>query len=337
MPQVIVVEHPRYSQVYRYPGTEWSCDDRHTLNEGEAWAEWVDRAADGVETPDYIAERSNDRERPLARQGNRVTHCVIPLPPHWNGRVQNMYRPGVPHIQGLSAEELQAGLGDYRYRISEAIAGASIATYERAARWSRPHGVVSILVGHGTSFFGQGGQPGYAQVDIGPGNSLAINTYFLRGLEGEVRRRRQTGQSFVQIASASDWAPSARTVLRMGVAFRGAQVRRVDLLVCQTGIGLQGLTFLNLLARFWGTQVRGMRGSAGYGAGGVWDVIRPIRRPETFSMRPQVTPPSMPGEGGVMASNDPAYRGTSIFMQGDIPGYPPDAMFNSSTNPGRSL
>lgn len=340
MPQVIVVDHPGYSRVYRRPAQDHAVDDRLTLDLGEAWAEWVDEHADSVATPDYLAERSTDSRRPLAHLGNRVTHCVIPLPTSWAGRVPNYYRPPPPSTGGTPATmaEVERQEGDRSAAIRADIAEMSAVTYERAARWSRPHGIVSILVGHGASVLGVGGTMSQAGVDLAPASAAFTSTNFLRALELQVRARREQGQTLAQMAAQSEWSSMSRLMLRSAVAFRAAGVRRVDLLQCQAGIGVQGLTFMNTLARFWGAQVRAMRGTAAYDADGRWYVIRPTFGPPTFSVRPDVPSyRSVEHSTDLLGTNHPAYRGWPPYLESEMPGYPPDAMFHSSNNPGRPL
>lgn len=342
MPKVIVLEHPRYAAVYRNRDArpdhrDDNIDDRRNLDGAEAWARWVDERSDGVATPEYLAERSSSDRRPLAHMGNRVTYCLIPMPRHWQGGAPNYYQAPPPPqgaTQPLTAQQWQARSQQRSDLIREHIVDVTLQTFARAARWCRPRGTVSILVGHGGAYFTDvPGVPGYAGVDLAPAHAAGVNTHFLRSLARMVEERREQGQSFHDIA-LQGWDPASSMVLRMGSMFRHSRVRQVDLLVCQTGVGMAGVTFLNLLSRFWGARVRGMRGSAGYFAGGVWEVDRPIRPPPRFSMRVQSPNFDIADDGALLGTSNPHRRTDPAYMSdADPSGYPPDSMFRSSSNP----
>jgi len=322
VPHVIVVESPRYAGVYRTR----VIDDRTTLAIGERWAEWVDENADSVATPDYLAEHSTDRTRPSAHLGNTTTHCVVGLPSSWQGRVPSYYRPG--RIGPTrDPRQLRQDFDDRRDRMRNEIVDMAVATYERAARWSAPNGVVSILVGHGNSQYGVN-MPGSVNVDLAPASAATADTDYLRALRERVEDLRRGGRSFNEIATPR-WDPDSTTVLRMGKAFRRWRVRRVDLLVCRAGVDVQGPSFLTLLARFWGAEVRGLRGTSTYYADGHWDVRRPIRPTPRFSMR--LGSERLEHEDGdILGTNLPSHRNCASFLEGSVPGYPADAMFVSS-------
>lgn len=321
MAHVIVVEHPGYAAVYRTFGQDGH-NDRLTLDQGEGWARYVDEHADSVATPAYLAEGTQPSpHRPLAHQGNRVAHCVVPLPAAWAGRVPAYLRQGLPQTQRpLTAQELDANFRRTNRGVRDQIVAETLSTYQRAARWSRPHGVVSILVGHGSTHVGFHGHPGLVTLDLAPACAAQSSTRMLRQLETRVRELRRQGLSFREVAE-QDWESHDKFVLQTGVAFRAARVRRIDMMVCQTGIGPQGRIFLNRLARLWGAQVRGMRGSSRFGQDGTWYVDFPTRLPAPPGTRPRALR---------LSDKFAGYLGTSAKTPGPMPGYPPDSMFGSS-------
>lgn len=325
MPLVIVVEHPRYAGVYSSVRRGQEHDDRFTLFSGEGWAATVDELADGAATPQHLAEHSTSRRRPLAHLGNRVTHCVIPLPQAWQGTVPNGFRPGL-RGRPNPGQGLRESVDNHIGQVQSEIVQRTIDTVQRAALWSRPRGVVSLLVGHGSTskaVDAQGHVVGVSMVALAPAQAAEADNINLQEIATVVQEQRARGMSFRAIAETPGWDVHSQAILRFGVAFRRARVRRVDLLVCQAGVGAQGQAFLDLLHRFWGTTVRAMRGTAAYAADGRYWVYRPIApRPGALNTGYR--------NGATIATNDPDYRGSRRFMEGAIPGYPHDSMFTTS-------
>lgn len=323
MPHVIVVENPRYSRAYSSAERYRRFNDRVTLNQGEAWAARVDEDADGVATPEYLAEHSTARRRPQASLGNALTHCVIPLPAGWERFVPNPERPGIYNTT-LPQADLSRAVEAFQDQIRWRIVERTVETYRRAALWSRPHGVVSVLVGHGVSVKARDPDDSEVYLDVAPANAATASIGHLTQLAEMVRERRRQGRSFHDIAQGG-WDSTSTVILRMADAFRRARVRRVDFLVCQTGIGAQGTQFLNLLQSFFGARVRGTRGNAIYTPEGHWYIMRP-RGPN-----PRYRSGSYGETGGVLATNDPAEQAHVETGPTPFPGYPNDAAFRSST------
>jgi hypothetical protein len=331
MPHVIVVEHMHYAEAFDgfyVDGVDRRRSEQMVLGSGETFARALDQAADGFATPAYMLEDGARPGRDLDAR-NTVRHCVIPLPPSWHGRPPAWRRPGAS-LHGTTPDELTQSLHEHWRSMMGPIHEQTLATYRRAAEWSRPAGVVCILVGHGGPFYPAIGGTAEMTADVAPVQAARIHTS-----DVEFIREQLQGRDAHQV-DVSGWTASQRLVHQMGLTFREHRVRRVDFMTCSVGMTYLGQHFLELLHAVWGRPVRGLVGDfapGGDGHGFDWMVYGRVAAPEPAPDGVNVTGRSS-GLWTMQSTEDPIAT-SERHEPADFPGYVPDRLFRSSS--GRLL